>query len=532
MTRAERAVQERAKAKAIPAREAAGGPFAILPAAALAVALLAAYALVNWVFFRVYGWPATNGADLWFYLAVAKGLQKLAWIDPTFWIVKPFGGLGPEQGFMALGMLAIGLHVFSALLVYFYLGRIAPFSKTDRTGRWLAAWLFGLLPQNIALATASFTHFSVAQPLIIVAAGELIPWMLEKKSGRPPLGGLAALILAMVIGPEGWMLAGGLAVWTAARRFHWSKTFESRSIHPGWVAAGAAAISWILFPSIVDLWTHVVGGARGIDLAWQREIRSGDLLPMGWRTFTIFAAFHLAWVALIGWAAYRKQWLSAVLPAIFLAFTFRMVRAFYALELAGFLALTLVLARRDFPAMARHIVLGTLAAWLLFLGLFGRQNCAFGVSLVHLAQKIAKSKAQPGSIACAPTYGFFFQVWTGRPTTDDLHHPTGPWAQLVTQTPLQANRRMLDQKIRYLILTDYDYKPGPGGYWSSGGLDAQVKSLSDEDLRQSLLARTLQLTPPPILPVRIVAMEVDPVSQQRAFCLAPEARFEMPLALK
>lgn len=482
-------------------------------------AVLAYYAVMNVLYFKQNGWLATHGSDIWFFLAVAQKLQPLSILDVTSWIVRPFAGLDPERGFIGLICVAVVLHLASTLLVYHYLGRLL---KLEPATRLLAALLFATLPQNIVLSTASFVHFTVAQPFLILAFGRLLPWCL-KQSPRPDLWGALCLAEAMIIGPEGTFLAFCLAVLATWKRTNARPLLEKLRCPPAAAAIIACIVFLLLFPLLYHLWNLFSIRFRGIDLIWQKDIRSGDLLPLGWNVLTIFAFFHVAWIATAAYALWKRHILTAFFILFFVAMAIRMVRGFYSLELAGFAGLAFLISLPEFPREWRLRLLGGLIGWMLLLGLVPQKTSYMPPHLVRTAKAI-RAGAKPGDIvACSPTYGFFFQAWTGLATSDDLHKPPGTWARLAAERPMEANRAMKEERIQYLVLTNYDFRPANGGDWLSGGLDKTLQPLNDEDYRMSVVVRAFGMNPPIVKPLRLISDESDRVTGQRALCLTPSS---------
>ena len=479
--------------------------------------VLAYYGIMNFLYFKQNGWLATHGPDIWFFLAVAQKLQSLSPLDITYWIVKPFAGANVEQGFTGLIAVAVYLHILSTILVYHYLGK---FFQLDPRFRFVAAFLFATLPQNIALSTASFVHFTVAQPLLIVAFGRLLPWCL-KKTPKPDFWGCLCLVETMIIGPEGWFLAFSLAVISLSRRVDITPLLRKMRCPPAAaVIVGCVAFA-ILFPLLYHLWNFFSIRFRGIDLLWQKDIRSGDLLPLGWNVLTIFAFFHTAWIATAVYALWKRCYLPAFFILFFMTLATYMVRGFYSLELAGFASLVFLVSRAEFPKQWRLALLGGLAVWMMLLGLVPQKTSYLPPHLIRVARAILAQPKQMGIIACSPSYGFFFQAWTGRRTTDDLHKPPGTWARLAAMRPMETNRAMKEEKIAFIVLTSWDFSPGVGGNWLSGGLDKTLQPLNDEDYRLSLVVRALTLNPPIVRPLRLISDETDRASGQRALCLSP-----------
>jgi hypothetical protein len=86
---------------------------------------------------------------------------------------------------------------------------------------------------------------------------------------------------------------------------------------------------------------------------------------------------------------------------------------------------------------------------------------------------------------------------------------------------MEAQRAMRDEKILFLVLTNYDFRSVAGGAMLSGGLQNTLQPLTDEDYRMSLVVRALDLSPPMVKPMGIIADETDPATRERALCLTP-----------
>ncbi len=498
--------------------QATGGERSWMPWILLVAAILAYYGVMNILYFRQNGWLATHGSDIWFFLSFARGLQALSPFDLTYWIVRPIGMLAPEQGFATLIGVSIYLHTISSLLVYHYLGRIL---HLEANPRFLAAFLFAALPQNTLLSTASFTHFTVAQPLLIIAFARLLPWCL-KQTRTPDVWGLVCLLETAVIGPEGWFLLFGLASIAASKRVDFKSKLKALKCPPAAAIFIACAILVVFFPLFYRIWNFFSLHVRGIDLLWQKDIRTGDLFPLGWKALTMFAGFHLVWLATAAYALWKRRFLPAFLILFFMTLNALVFRAFYILELAGFASLMFLISREDFRiGLHPRILLGTLAAWMLLFGLIPQKFAYLPPHLARVAKAILVRPKSQGMIACSPAYGFFFQAWTGRQTTDDLHKPPGTWSRLAAMRPMEADRFMKEKKIAFIVLTSWDFRPGNGGNWLSGGLDKTLQPLSNEDYRLSLVVRALTLNPPIIQPLDVIASEEDSPSKQRALCLTP-----------
>ncbi len=481
----------------------------------LPITALCVYAGLNLLYFVRNGWLATRGTDLWFYLAVAQDLQPLSLLDVTYWIIIPLRHLEADVGFATLILLCPLLNILSTLLVYRYLGTLLHVQKFHR---FAMALLFALLPHNLVMSVASFAHLSVAQPFLILAAGELAPWC-RSGQGKPGIFGILCLIEAMIIGPEGYILFLILGLLALSGRLSVFRTFEKTRMFASLAVILASALIFFFFPSIFCLAGRWSLAVRGIDLEWQKNLWSADLLALDpWSISGLWVLLLLA----VGLSAlWKQEFFMGLLILVLTAATYRVLRCFYALELIAFACFTVLFARRAFRSRTVALVTGLAGAMSLLIGLSTLKTSNFPPHLLRLANQIHALGPKKQVIACSPSYGFLFQACVRLPTTDDLHHRPGLWAELAASTPLEANRIMRENNIAFLVLTSSDFGRGPRGYWSSGGLNAVIDLLNEKDLRFSVATRALTLSHPIVRPLRVLAEETDGVTGQRALCLVP-----------
>ncbi len=475
----------------------------------LALVIVGYYGTMNLLYFWKYGWLSSPGPDPWFYLLVARGEEHLNPMDLTRWLVAPAAWLSTENAFAFLVVLSALLHLASTLLVYHSLGRLPGFES--RRNRLLFSLVFALLPHNASLATASFTHFSVAQPFLILALARLLPWCAQREA-RPDPWGLLGLAESMVIGPEGFFAAfvlGCMILSTRARN-------RQRLVLP---AAGILLLLAVAlgFEPIFTVWNRLVMHFRGIDLLWQRSIASGDLLAPGWRIFSLSDCFYLPWGFLALYAVWKKRGVMAFILGFFLVLTFHVYRAAFALQLAGFASLAL-LAAADFQRL-RTATMALIPA-LVFLNGISPKAPVYPPHMIRMAREI-KARAKQGQIiACSPTYGFLLRAWTGLRVTDDMHHHSDLWLRLISSGPEKTNRRMLEKNIGFLLLTSHDFHFDLNGYWSTSGLGPVLQRLPDHQFQQSV-AVLLARNSPLLFPLEILTRTSDPSRGQEAVCLVP-----------
>jgi hypothetical protein len=487
-------------------------PFPVASPVPLLLAVSAIYAAANFFYFSLNGWLATRGTDLWFYLAVANQQQPLSPLDVTYWIGLPLRHLSAHAGFLALVILAPLLNLLSTLLVYRYLGTLL---NIQGAKRFLIALLFALLPHNLVLSIASFSHFTVAQPFLILAAGRLAPWCLAK-TPKLDLLGIACLIEALIIGPEGWFLFFALTLSALSCRMEITNRFR---IPPALLVLGACAVLALLLPYGIRIAGLLSMATRGIDIGRQRELMSADLL--GLAPFSLSGIFVLFLGSLGLFALLKRRYLLAFLILASAVISFRVLRFSHALELVTFTGFAILFARGVIQPKQGPLLMGAAAALCLLMGFQALKASNFPPHLARLARDVGSKASQGQIIACSPAYGFLFQAHTRAGTTDDLHHPAGMWAKLAASTPREASRLMRQKNIGFLVLSSSDFGISAGGYWSSGGLNQSLADLDERDFKLSLVVRALTLDPPLVQPMKVFIVENDGPSRQQALALTP-----------
>jgi hypothetical protein len=414
-------------------------------------------------------------------------------------------------------MLSVLLNVASTMLVYRYLGALLGLRGAVQMA---GAVLFAVLPHNFALSISSFSHFSVAQPFLIVAAARLVPWCL-RQTPRPDFWGMLSLVEAAIIGPEGWYLAICLGILALASRHDPATFLQSIRCPPVFAVVLATLIVGLAFPVLFRFSSELSYMIRGIDLVHQRDLMSGDLVAPNLLSFS--NALIYFWVALGVYALWKRRFLMALLILASSALAFQVVRAFNALDLVGYAALMMLISEEQGANRRKAVaVLATIAIASILTGLPALKTSNFPPHLPRLAAAVGRASGPNDMIACSPAYGFLFQAYAPGRTTDDLHSPPGSWAELAelaALTPLEATRRMKEKQIRYVILTSRDFGRGAAGYWSSGGLNRTLSLLDEDEARLCLVMRALVYEPPLIKPLQIQAIETDKKTGERAMCL-------------
>jgi hypothetical protein len=451
-----------------------------------AAATLLAYGLLNLLHARAHGALATQGPDLWFYLLVARGWEPLPMLDVTRLLVAPAALFSTAAAKAWLLTLAAACNAGCAFVLAARLDAFLPAAPRTSPGlfpRIAAGLAFALLPHNVAISVASFTHYTVGQLCLLGALQGLLPW-LQGRAARPSVVGLLCLAAAAVVGPEGVLVAAWVAAWFAWRSL--APPLRARARRG--VLLGAAAcvgLAWLGYEPAFRAWARAVHATRGIDLLWQRESLSGDLLPLGFSFVTVFHGANLLWVALAAWALRKGPrpvaWLALALAALSL----RVFRPAFLLQLTGALLLFAAISAARRPARAWAAALAT----SLCLAVLPLPDPVFPHYLAAAARHVGRSLPASSRVACSPTYGFFLEAWTGRHATATMHRRNPLWAELASAPPRRCAARMREAGIGCLWLTSRDFRLTPEGYWSSSGLQEALRPLPEGDFEDCVVVR-------------------------------------------
>ncbi|NUN93727.1 MAG: hypothetical protein HUU04_08105 [Verrucomicrobiae bacterium] len=465
-----------------------------LAAAGAALLLFAAH---NLRYSLSHGALASQGPDLWFYLLVARGWETLNFFDVTRLLVAPAAWLSTAHAMTYLIALAALANAAGAFLVAARLEAFLPAASNPTPGfaiRFAAGFLFALLPHNLALSVASFTHCTIGQIFLLGALQGFLPW-LDGRRPRPGKLAFACLLEAAIIGPEGIATTAffglvALRRWGSSVLRGISATKEASRQTERWprhlLAAALVVLIGVAYEPAFRLWARAVFSWRGIDLVWQRTLLSGDLLPLGASFFTIFHGVNLLWIALAAWHLWKGGAKSLAWMAFGLAtLSLRVFRPVFLLQLIGYVLLLQLLAKGPRPKYAWTAAL----ALLLALTAAPLTPPVFPAHLATAAKEIAGRLPKESWIACSPTYGFFLEAWTERRATATLHRPDPLWAQLAASPPAECARRMRTEGVGVLWITSHDFRLTPEGYWSSSGLQETLQPLDDAAFRDRVVVR-------------------------------------------
>jgi len=248
--------------------------------------------LLSGIFLVRHGPFSSHLIEIWYYLGVARGVERLSPFDPTVWILRGAGFLTAGEILYHLVMLsAIFLSSLTAALICLWVGK-----SFGRESGFLSGLCWAFLPAPLTLCLANFSHDLTQGPLL---AGAFFCLAAASARGRPaaawttaaagllglglvvgPLAAGALLALALqgilLIGLRVFRRAGKAGFWFSLLAVAGLTVFLGQLFHRHW-------LSWL---------GPLAERFRGIDLASQVRIGVGDLLnfpPHGaWNRYGLF----------------------------------------------------------------------------------------------------------------------------------------------------------------------------------------------------------------------------------------------------
>lgn len=476
------------------------------------------------VYFKIHGPLASFGADIWYFVGVAKGYQHLFWMDPLQWVLPLLGGLRPETLFYLLLFFSNIFHLLSVLLLFGLLNEI----EQDAISAFWASVGYSCFATSFNFCTASFHHQQVSLPVLVglIWVGYRF-W--DGKKGRLSLGlCCAAFILAITglsMGPDilvifAWGLLCALA-WFCCRGKSERKCFIFQTV---------ILLIWIvtfvyLAPIMERFLEDLAFRMREISLVTQRQLQAADLMPFRWENFWVsYSWFSLVWIFLIFLGWWKGRFLEIALVITALLFASRASR-FYTIAEIGFAVLlgwglTQVIR---FRVVWRHVIGGFMVIFLVGIAIWRGVPCFYPANISSVLAKLSQDAKSEPRVLCTPTYGFFIRGWTGAQPTSDWHHLNEKWVKIACQPAAQAVRELGQCGITHFFFTSYDYRMdwvcSPGGMtvpflFASGGFECYLPD-TIEEIRDSLVAQALA-DQPQIQGATLVDAKVDKTGQMKA----------------
>lgn len=474
-----------------------------------------------------HGPLASYGADIWYFIGVARGSQHLFWGDPLQWLLPRFGGWGPATLFY--GLLAAS-NLFHLLSVYLLFRVVRTATGRESVAFW-SALAYSLFTTSFNFSTASFHHQQVVLPILILLVGLVIrEWNVPPVARHVPWMALPLAILTLAMGPDGLVVLTWAGLCFGVRRWgRVSAAGRERRIHAAIVLA-IIGLFLVTAPYLGPLVNAAARSVRGIDLDTQRTLHVADLEPFGWENlWASYGLLSFLLVAVILWSGWRGFFPEMALVIVGLLFALRASRFYFVAEIGLALMVGRWLAVQEEGARWRlHLAGGSLCALLMAAVFWHGLPCFYPGTIAKVVRRIPASSSRPPLVLCTPTYGFLIQGLAGARTTSDWHRLDPRWTDLAARPVRESVEELKKRGVTHCFFTSYDFRvewaQTPGGpvplLMASGGFERSLPS-DLERVETSLVAVALS-DQPRIGRVRRLAVEVDPVSRQKTVLLVLE----------
>ena len=453
----------------------------------------------NLLYYDALGPLSSAGADIWFFIGVVKGDYHLFWGDPLQWVLPRLGGLSIPVIFTSLLVFSSMLNGLAVLLLFFLLRDL----YGDGRAAFWTALAYGCISSSFLFSTGTFLHQQASLPLMMALVWVACRFSMHADAnGRGlKLGGMAVLALfGSAIGPDVWVVILTLAICGVVRQFRgWGTPARRRLVVTAGLVLMAGAVV-LLGEPVRDLVARLASTMRGIDLATQKSLFVGDLMPLNiarWLGNYSFLSYGI--LALLIFAAWRDRLLEVTaFVAPFLLAT-QAVRFFFITEIgiAVLLGWLFFEAGRHRAGVANFLGVVVVIAFIWLEGARGA-TCLCPSTLISSLSRIRDDPTPKKLVVCNPSYGFVVRAWANAAPTADMQHldSNTEWMRLLTLPSEKAVAELKKGGVTHLLLTTHDFKqavertPEGGlvsGTYASGGLERFLPKLSDEELKRSLL---------------------------------------------
>lgn len=462
----------------------------------------AVHLVANLLYASAYGSLSSPGADIWFFVGLARGDHHVFSTDPLQIFLPILGFLGPSSLYVLLVLLSNAFHLFTLWLLF---GALTDFFNDEWAALWSCAFFTLTLTSGFTFCTGSFVHQQEALPVLVglLWAGNLFmmaPTWQEKLRHAGVI--VALLLLGAIIGPEVLVictLAIPCAMVWYFRRF--MDPFIRHAMGTLLLALYFATI-FVAGPFMVKVISFGGQFFQGISSQANQDLRLGGLAPMEWmEILDVYGPVYLLFVALAVWT-----WSNGRFPELALIFTgviFSTVAArFFFIAELGFAALVCwVLARPlRYQIIPKSVVGAGLLVVMAAFACWKGVPCAYPGSFVRVLEQIEKDPRGNPRVLCTPTYGSIVRAVSGANPTSDFRVLDPQWVRIATMAADEAVPLLAEKGITHLFLTSRDFNLGTRldfhgtsetAFISSGGFAPLVNEMSREQITASLVYRAL-----------------------------------------
>lgn len=480
-------------------------------------------AVSNILYFKTYGPLSSAGADIWFFIGVAKGYYHLFWADPLQWMLPIFGNLTTHALFYLLLLLSNALHLVTVLLLF---GLLREVYGNTRIAFWTSA-IYSCLSSSFLFCTGTFLHQQVSLPFIMAAiwtGHRYVTSVPGKQRVCIVVIFILLIIVGSFVGPDIWVLvATAIPCSIGWRLRNWS-TPVKRQIAAFGLMIGCGTVVIFSGPFLKQEAASMAWMMRGIDLVAQQDLHVGDLMPLTWaRWMNTYSWLGFAMLALVAVAFLRGRFFEITLFFVPILFAAQAVRFFFITEIgvAFLICWFLVATTRwrswlpDALGVIFLVALFSLEEWRGF-------TCLCPATLVSSLSKVRDDPSQKNLVLCNPSYGFLVRSFTGAQPTSDMQHLESNMEQmrLLVLPAAKAVAQLKQRGVTHVLLTSHDFKQvveraADGrmvqGMYASGGLEYWVPA-SEKELKESLLYQSFTelFWFAPISGVKLISARADP----------------------
>lgn len=486
----------------------------------------AIHLLANLLYASAYGPRSSPEGDIWFFVGVAEGVERLFPTDPLQVLLPIFGFLGASGLFTFLTLLSNALHLFALWLLFRAL--VAFFH--DEWAAWWGCVFFTLsIVSGFASCAGNMTHSQEALPVVVGllwAGHEFMMARTERKKLQAVGAIVALLLLGAIIGPDVFVivtLAGpSLMIWYF-RRF--MDPFIRHVMGTLLLALYFATIA-MANPYLMKAVAFGAEFFRGVHLDAARNLGLGGFAAMSWMEILsvygpVYAVFLL--LAVWAWSSGRLTELALIFTGVIFATVAR--RFFYIAEL-GFAALICWALARPLrlSAISKHTVgvaiFAVMAAYACWKGV----PCAVPGVFAEVLEEVARDPRPDKLVLCTPSYGSLVRAVAGARPTSDLREVQPEWVRLAMMPTEEAVPILAERKVTHLFLTSADFDLGKktdahgiveSAFVGSGGFEALLNHLPNDKITASLAYQAL-LGKTPALGLTMQKAATHPATEQRA----------------
>lgn len=486
----------------------------------------AVHLLANLLYASAHGPRSSPDGDLWFFVGVAEGVERLFPTDPLQIFLPILGFLGASGLYVLLVLLSNALHLatlwllFRALVAFFH----------DEWAAWWGCAFFTLSAVGgLASSTGAMTHSQEALPVLVGllwAGHEFMMARTEREKLRAAGTIVALLLLGVLIGPDVFVLGAlagpSLMIWYF-RRF--MDPFI-RHVMGTLLLTLYFAMIVMATPYLITAITYGAEWLRGLHLESARGLGLGGFAAMSWlEVLSVYGPLYavFALLAVWAWSSGRLSELALIATGVIFA---TVARRFFPIAELGFAALICWALARPLrlSIISKHTVGAVLLAVTATHACWKGVPCAVPGAFAEILEEVARDPRPDKLVLCTPSYGSLVRAVAGARPTSDLREVHPEWVRLAMMPAEEAVPILAERKVTHLFLTSTDFDLGKkadahgiveSAFVGSGGFEALLNDLPKDKVMTSLAYQAL-FGKTPISGLVLLQAVTHPATEQRA----------------